>query len=150
MNLTEHFTLDELLASDMALRHSINNVPADPHITGNLHVLASGLERVRAILARPMVITSGYRNERVNKLVGGSRNSAHLRGLAADFKVPGMSARDVCLIIQNHASIGFETLIMEGTWTHIDFTDAARAPDGTVLTAHFIPGHPTSYSKGIK
>ena len=149
MNLTEHFTLAELIASDMALRHGIPNLPEDPHITGNLHVLARGLERTRLILNRPMVITSGYRSERVNALVGGARNSAHLRGLAADFKVPGMSAREVCRAIKDHASIGFETLICEGAWAHIAFTDEARSPAMHVLTAHFTPGHPTSYSKGI-
>lgn len=149
MKLTEHFTFDELVASELGLRHGIPNLPEDTHITGNLHVLARGLERVRLILNRPMVITSGYRSPRVNALAGGARESAHLSGLAADFRVPGMSAREVCLAIKDHASIGYQQLINEGHWTHVSFTDQQTvAPAMETLTAHFHGGRAT-YTKGI-
>ena len=148
MNLTEHFTFEELVASEVAMRHGVSNMPDNSHISGNLHVLARGLERVRLILNRPMIVTSGYRSPRVNALVGGVSTSAHLSGLAADFRVPGMSARDVCLAIKDHASIGFEELIFEGNWTHIAFTDTARAPAMEILTAHFSGGR-VNYTKGI-
>ena len=75
-------------------------------------------------------------------------NGAHLSGLAADFRVPGLTARDVCLAIKDHASIGYEKLICEGGWTHIAFTDQARAPAMETLTAHFGKG-PVTYTKGI-
>lgn len=150
MNLTEHFTLSELIASDTALRLGIQNVPVDPRVTGNLHVLARGLERVRRALGdRPIFITSGYRSPDLNVAVRGSLNSAHLRGLAADIKVQGMAAREVCQAIANHADmIGFHQLIHEGTWTHIAFTDDGD-PAGAILTAHFRPGRPTTYTKGL-
>ena len=150
MHLTQHFTLAELTASDYAVRHGINNLPDDTRVVGNLHVLASGLERCRAVLGRPIFVTSGYRSPKVNAAVGGSAKSAHLRGLAADFRVVGMSPRDVCLVLQERQSdIGFDQLIYEGTWTHIAFPEDGCKPAGTVLTAVFKPGKPTTYTQGV-
>lgn len=149
MNLSAHFTLAELVASDYALRHGIANTPTDPHVLGNLHVLADGLERCRAILGQPMIISSGYRCPEVNAAVGGSAKSAHMRGLAADFRVPGMNPRAVCLALQDHPEVGFDQLIYEGTWTHIAFPENRHDAGGVVLTAIFKPGKPTTYIQGV-
>lgn len=150
LHLTPHFTLAELIASEYAQRHGINNVPVEPSITGNLHVLASGLERCRAVLGAPMVITSGYRNPEVNAAVGGSQHSAHMRGLAADFKVPGLTPLEVCRKLNEaFGAIGYEQIIQEGTWTHIAFPEGNRDPSGEVLTAHFSPGRRPTYTKGL-
>ena len=147
MNITQHFTLAELVASDYAIRHGISNVPTDPHVTANLSVLAHGLERVRAIIDKPIIISSGYRSEAVNRAVGGSRKSAHLRGLAADFVVPGLSALQVCRMLEGRHEVGFDQLIQEGRWTHIAFPEDNRQPAGTILTAVFKAGQPTTYTK---
>lgn len=149
MNLTEHFSYAELVHSDLAERHSIQNMPTDPHITANLFFLAEGLERCRAVLGRPMYVTSGYRSPRLNAIVRGARNSAHMTGLAADFKVPDMTARDVCLILRAHPEIGFDQIIHEGSWTHIAFPAEGDAPRASVLTAIFTPGYPVTYREGI-
>jgi zinc D-Ala-D-Ala carboxypeptidase len=47
MQLTEHFSLEELIASEVAARSGIDNTPP-ANIVSNLRVLAQGLERVRA------------------------------------------------------------------------------------------------------
>lgn len=146
--MTPHFTFAELVQSDLAERHSIPNLPG-PHETGNLYLLAEGLEKCRAILGKPMVISSGYRSQRLNALVRGARNSAHQYGLAADFRVPGMEARDVCMVLKDHHEIGFDQLIHEGTWTHIAFPQEHRPPRFKLLTAIFTPGFPTTYQEGI-
>lgn len=147
--MTPNFTYAELIQSDIAERFGIDNTPDDPHVVSNLYVLASGLERCRAILDKPMIITSGYRSPRLNALVKGARSSAHLSGLAADFRVPGMSARDVCLLLKDHRHIGFDQLIHEGSWTHIAFPAEHRPPRYSVLTAVFRTGAPTTYQEGI-
>ena len=51
------------------------------------------LEMMRISLGEPMVINSGYRCEKHNKKVGGAPNSAHLRGLAVDIKIPNNEYR---------------------------------------------------------
>ena len=38
MQISEHFTLEELTFSDTAARHNINNVPTDPKILANLNL----------------------------------------------------------------------------------------------------------------
>jgi zinc D-Ala-D-Ala carboxypeptidase len=148
MNLTEHFTLAELTGSDYAIRHGINNTSSDHEILANLHILAQGLERVRHIFMLPLIVSSGYRSPRVNAGVGGSKTSAHLRGLAADFIVPGVSQIEVCRLLADKPEIGFDQLIYEGRWCHISFPEPEHDPAGIVLTATFHGGKAT-YSKGI-
>ena len=61
MHLSEHFTLEELVASELAARHGIDNAPPIAFDV-NLRHLADGLEAVRTILGNnPIHITSGYR-----------------------------------------------------------------------------------------
>lgn len=137
MNLTKNFTLAELTTSQYAARHGINNVPTDPDIMANLEVLAQGLERVRSVIGKPIIIMSGYRAPKVNAGVGGSKTSAHMRGLAADIKVSGMSSREIAqAIVDAKREIGFDQCIDEfGQWVHIGFADAESKPRGQVLTA---------------
>jgi uncharacterized protein YcbK (DUF882 family) len=70
MKLTKHFTFEELTASELADRHGIDNTPASPLILTNLKILAEGLERVRALLGKPVIVNSGYRSILVNNLLG--------------------------------------------------------------------------------
>lgn len=147
--MTPHFSFSELTQSDIAERYGIDNTPVDPHVVGNLYVLAGGLERCRSVLNKPMIVTSGYRCQLLNALVNGARSSAHLTGLAADFRVPGMTARAVCLLLQDHRHIGFDQLIHEGTWTHIAFPAERRPPRYSVLTAVYRADGPTTYTEGI-
>ena len=44
MNITEHFTFEELYASEIADRNHIDNTPSDPQILDNLKTLALNLE----------------------------------------------------------------------------------------------------------
>lgn len=149
MNLTVHFTLEELIKSDYAIRHCLKNTPTDDDVIANLHTLARGLERVRTKIARPIYITSAYRSPKVNSGVGGAKDSRHLIGLAADIVVAGMSSREVCFLIDNWKhEIQFRRMIFEGTWCHIDFPDVDETPKGDVYTAHFNKDG-VSYSPGL-
>lgn len=149
MKLTPHFTLEELVASQTAARRGIDNTPG-PDVLKNLGILAEGLERARALLGAPMLISSGYRCPALNTAVGGARNSAHKSGLAADFIAPGYGTPiQVCRLLEVHAAeIGFDQLIQEGTWVHIGFPAPNAAPRREVLTANFGAGG-TTYSKGL-
>lgn len=87
MQLTEHFTLEEMTRSETAKRHGFRNVP-NPDELYNLRVLCEKvLEPARTKLCRPLVVTSGFRTKAVNELVGGVANSYHLNGQAADIRV---------------------------------------------------------------
>lgn len=133
MRLSEHFTLDELTVSETAERLGIDNDPP-PNVLENLRGLAETLERVRAALGgRPIVVTSGYRSPNLNRMVNGSRESAHLVGYAADFTCPGFgSPLDVCRAVVAAGSIPYDQLIHEfGRWVHLSVDPRWR---GQVLT----------------
>lgn len=145
MNLTEHFTLEELVASQVATRRRIDNRPG-PVVLKNLYRVAELLEQVRELAGRPIVVSSGYRSQQLNAAVGGARDSAHLQGLAADITAPGMSPRQLACVIRD-SGLPFDQLICEGgAWVHIGL--AAGAPRRQVLTATFNQGG-TVYSQGI-
>ena len=145
MHLTAHFTYEELIASDIALRRGLDNTPA-PEEVSNLVKLARGLEQVRSLLGHPMDVRSGYRSKAVNDAVGSSDNSHHRLGLAADFVCPGFGPpKEVCKAIRD-SDIEYNQLIYEGTWVHISFADPVGRK--SILTAHFGPGG-VSYTEGI-
>ena len=144
-----YFSIDELCHSDTALRKGIDNTP-DAEARANLDILIAGLNRVRMVLAYPMRINSGYRGQKLNAAIGGSKSSAHMRGLAADFVCPGYGTPlEICQRIVEHKSeINFDQLIQEGRWVHIAFADVDQRPRGEVLTAKFANGGVT-YNKGL-
>lgn len=144
MNLSEHFTLEEMVASQIATRRRLDNRPG-PKELANLRRLCSTLEQVRAAAGAPVVVSSGYRSKAVNQAVGGAASSAHLQGLAADITVPGMSPKALAKLIMVSGII-FDQLIYEGTWVHIGLSE--EMPRRQVLTATFNPGG-VVYSQGI-
>lgn len=144
MNLTEHFTLEELVASQLAARRRLDNRPG-PVELASLRRVAALLEQVRALVGGPITVSSGYRSSAVNAAVGGARNSAHLQGLAADITAPGVAPKALAALIRD-SDIQFDQLIYEGTWVHVGLS--AGAPRREVLTATFAPGG-VVYSQGI-
>ena len=119
MKLSEHFTLDEMTASDAAQRRGWDNTPNADH-TANLMRLAAFLERVRVVLgSKPISITSGYRCKLVNDSVGSKDTSQHRFGCAADIRVVGMTPRQVCEAIIK-SKLEYDQVILEfNSWTHV-------------------------------
>lgn len=125
--ITEHFTLEELTASETAARHGWPNTPGPSDLV-NLGRLAKLLEQVRALLGRPIVITSAYRSKPVNDAVGSKDSSQHRTGCAADIKVPGMTPAEVVQAIVA-AKLPFDQVIKEfDSWTHISVPSLPNAP----------------------
>ena len=125
MQLSEHFTLEELTFSQTASRKGINNEPSEA-VKRNLETLAKGLERVRATLLSSIHISSGYRSFELNKFIGGSAKSAHMDGYAADFTAPAFGNPEAIVRTLKRAMIQCDQCIMEGTWVHISFAPAMR------------------------
>lgn len=125
MKLTEHFYLEEFTQSDYALRHGIKNIPS-PKVRQNLQVLANGLEEVRALLGKPIFITSGYRGIDLNRAIGGAATSAHTLGYAADFVCRSYGTPEQITDAIKDSDIEYDQLICEGTWVHISFDPKQR------------------------
>lgn len=134
MKLTEHFTLEELIATS---HRNIDNTPSDA-IIAELKKTAEMLEEVRALLGHPISISSGFRCSALNKAVGSKPTSRHVTGQAADFNCRAFGTQaDICRAIEA-SGIQFDQLILEfynpssGTgWVHIG---RSAAPRRQVLT----------------
>ena len=133
MNLTPHFTLEELTASETAARQGLDNTPG-PIAQQNLVRLANFLEEVRKVLGKPISINSAYRGPEVNAAVKGSKNSQHLVGCAADIKVPGMTPDQVVRAIIA-SKLQYDQLIREfDAWTHVSISnEEGSTPRGQTL-----------------
>ena len=127
MNLSPNFTLEELTASQTAARRGFDNTPNATEIA-NLVRVAALLEEVRALVKKPINVTSGFRSKQVNDAVGSRDTSQHRIGCAADFKVPGMTPKQVVELCVK-ANIGYDQVIEEfGSWVHISVPDSHSRP----------------------
>jgi uncharacterized protein YcbK (DUF882 family) len=127
-NLTPHFTLDELTASETAERNGWDNSPNEQELE-NLKRLADFLEQVKVVMGgKPIMISSGLRTKKVNDAVGSKDTSQHRIGCAADFKVPGMTPDEVVRKIIA-SGIGYDQVISEfGRWVHISVPSSVDTP----------------------
>lgn len=95
----KHFTYSELFRSQVAIDNDIVNMPiywGESYVYFRLYSLVVCLlEPIRERFAIPMIITSGYRCEKLNKLVGGVDNSQHRKGEAVDFYFEGFSKKEM-------------------------------------------------------
>lgn len=82
MDIPKYFTLKELTATSTGLP----NFPESWEVIENLLDTARVLDCIRNEFGAPIRVTSGYRSAAVNTAVGGSKTSAHRKGLAADIK----------------------------------------------------------------
>jgi len=134
VRLSEHFTLDEFTRSQLAARHGIINKPNDMQLE-NLKTLAKGMELVRTKLdSLPIIISSGFRCEDLNDLLGSKRTSQHIRGLACDFTCDRYAHVARVFEVIAESSIPFDQLIYEfNSWIHISFPPEGEEPRRQVL-----------------
>ncbi len=132
MQLSLHFSLEEMTVSEVAARKAIDNTPP-AGVVDTLRKTAAGLEVVRGILGHALHITSGYRCPQLNAAIGGAPNSAHCPGWAADFICPKAGAPfwAARAIAAHVPALKFDQLILEYSWVHIAFAPAMR---GELLT----------------
>tara|TARA_R110000868_G_C10426987_1_gene723914 strand:+ start:150 stop:566 length:417 start_codon:yes stop_codon:yes gene_type:complete len=123
MNLTEHFTLEELTATS---HRQFDNTPNDAELA-NLIKLAEFLEQVKEVLGgKPVMINSGFRSKAVNDSVGSKDTSQHRTGCAADIRVPGM-APDAVVKALLASDLKFDQVIREfDAWTHVSIAEKPR------------------------
>ena len=116
MNLTEHFTLEELTHTE---HRELENIPNEIELA-NLKRLAEFLERVKTVLGgKPIMVNSAFRSKAVNDAVGSKDTSQHRVGCAADLRVPSMTPDEVVKAIIA-SGIGYDQVIREfDRWSHI-------------------------------
>jgi hypothetical protein len=126
MNLTEHFTLEELTHTD---HREFDNTPNDAELE-NIKRLAEFLEQVKTVLGgKPIMVNSAFRSKQVNDAVGSKDTSQHRIGCAADIRVPSMTPDQVVRAVIE-SGLPYDQIIREfDRWTHISIpNEPARAP----------------------
>lgn len=95
--------------------------------------LVTYLQLIRNHFGKPVIIASGYRCSAHNKAVGGTTGSNHLKGMAADIKISGVSPKEVAKYAESIGvkGIGWYETEADGFFTHID----------TRKTKYFWKGH---------
>lgn len=128
--MTPHFTLAELTHTD---HRTLDNTP-DAQELANLQRLAEFLETVKTELGgKPVMINSAFRSKAVNDAVGSRDSSHHRLGLAADFRVPGMTPDAVVRAIIA-SDLQFDQIIREfNAWTHISITNGKPRRQALVI-----------------
>jgi hypothetical protein len=124
MNLSEHFTLEELTHTD---HREFDNTPNEAEMA-NLVRLADFLEQVREVLGgREIHINSAFRSHEVNTAVGSKDTSQHRRGCAADIRVKGMTPDQVVSAIIS-SDLPYDQCIREfDRWTHVSIPNTEDA-----------------------
>ena len=105
--LTENFKVKEFACKD--------NSPV-VFIDDYLYTI---LQILRNEIGKPIIITSGYRTPEWNAKCGGAKYSYHMRGMAADIRVDGMTPKEVAnklnAIVPDECGI-----IVYKSWVHFD------------------------------
>lgn len=158
--LSKNFTLSELLISQTAARHGIDNYPTPAHQANLQRLVAELLQPVRDLLGVPMLVSSGYRSETLNTKIKGSKTSAHSIGCAADFTAPSYGdpykiAKALAYLLPKHG-IKFDQLILEfyepktgKGWVHIAVYNRSMQQRNQVLTAKRRADRSTEYLEGV-
>jgi hypothetical protein len=122
MNLTEHFTLEELTHTD---HRQFDNEPNEAELE-NIKRLAAFLEEVKTALGgRSIMVNSAFRSKQVNDAVGSKDTSQHRIGCAADIRVPGVTPNEVVKTIIA-AGLPYDQVIREfDRWTHVSIPNTS-------------------------
>lgn len=143
----KYFTLKELCKSETARRNGIDNTPGAVEET-NLYALVDNvLDPLRNAWGKPIIVTSGFRCEKLNSIVGGVNGSQHMKGQAADIEAHTRSMEDNKRLFELilKLNLPFDQLINEFDydWIHVSFGPLNRK---SVLSATEKNGR-TTYSK---
>lgn len=126
----KHFTLRELIKSNTAIRKGIKNVPNRQEEQNLIALVDKILDPLREAYKKPIIVTSGFRCEELNRLVGGSKTSQHRTGQAVDIRTipdtPEENKKLYDLIIK--LNLPFDQLIDEHNfdWVHVSFSEKNR------------------------
>jgi zinc D-Ala-D-Ala carboxypeptidase len=152
MNLSPHFTLEEMIKSQAGDRAGIDNMPP-----------AACREALRALCTRILepirerfgvvIVNSGYRSPELNLKVGGTASSQHCLGEAADIEIPGMANADLARWIEKN--LEYDQLILEcykpgvpsSGWVHVSYK--AHKPNRSQELTATVINSKMNYTTGI-
>jgi|TARA_R110002073_G_C9044717_1_gene543312 zinc D-Ala-D-Ala carboxypeptidase len=129
MQLSKHFTLEEMTRSMVASRKGIDNIPGAGEIKNLENLCYEVLEPVRAHFDKPITVSSGYRSEALCEAIGSKKTSQHAKGMAVDFEINGVPNIQVAYWLTNN--VDFDQCILEfykptdgsAGWIHASYNE---------------------------
>ena len=127
MQLTKNISLSEAVVSQTAVRLGIDNTPSD-EVVERLRLVAGQVQKIRDYFGKPIRISSGYRCPKLNRAIGGAKNSQHQKGEAMDIQGTNeLTNAEIFHYAKKH--LDFDQLIWEfGTrkepaWVHLSYKE---------------------------
>jgi zinc D-Ala-D-Ala carboxypeptidase len=150
MRLSKNLSLKECTKSITAARLGMKNEPNEKEIANLREIAEHIFQPVRDHFGVPIYVSSGYRSPKLNRVIGGSVTSQHVRGQALDLDADvfgKISNADIFKYIKEN--LDFDQLIWEqGTdlspaWVHVSYVSerenrrrvhkASRSEKGEVI-----------------
>ena len=122
----KYFTFTEFERSDTATRFAIDNTMPEPAKKNVAALVDTILDPLREAWGKPIIVTSGYRCQELNKAVGGAKTSHHLSGMAADITTGNRVDNRRLFELVQKLGLPFTQLIDESnfSWVHISLDPA--------------------------
>jgi len=137
--------LAEMIRSESAKRLRISNQPLPEHLD-NMKLLAKNVfEPIRKHFGMPIYISSGYRSDKLNKAIKGSKTSQHCKGQAMDIDMDGsglISNANVFYFIKDN--LDFDQLIWEfgdnynPDWVHVSYVSPDKNRKQVLVAYKFL------------
>ena len=124
------FTIKELTKSNEAKCNKINIVSTKQEEQNLIALVENFLDPLSEAYGKPIIVTSGYRCERLNKLVKGSKTSQHRFGQAADIRTVEDTKEENKKLFDliQQLNLPFDQLINEYDfdWVHVSYSSRNR------------------------
>jgi len=126
--LSKNLSLVEATKSATAIKHGIANEPTPEHLQNLKDIAENVFQPIRDHFSMPIAVSSGYRSNALNELIGGSKRSQHSKGQALDLDADvygGVTNREIFIYIKEN--LDYDQLIYEfGTdeepaWVHVSY-----------------------------
>jgi zinc D-Ala-D-Ala carboxypeptidase len=138
VQVSPHFSLEELTHSATADALKMSNVPDAKALANLTELCVVALEPLRALWGVPVTVSSGYRSPAVNLCVGGVKRSAHMDGRAADL-VPQMPLRlayeEAVASAVPYDQIIIEEMASGARWIHVAIAPPGEKPRRQAMSA---------------
>lgn len=119
----KHFTIAELCRSNTADRFAIDNRCRKEHVVNLTRLVENVLDPLRDAYGKPIIVNSGFRSEALNRKIGGSPTSDHMKGMAADITGGNPKENRRLFYLIQELRLPFDQLIDEKnfSWVHVSY-----------------------------
>ena len=126
-NISKYITYQEATTSQTAVRKGIKNDPGDNELLAMQLLGIRVFDVVREHFKTPLRVSSFYRSSILNKAVGGSSTSQHVKGQAIDIQGTGKVTNKM-IFDYIKENLDFDQVINEYnySWVHVSYVSKEK------------------------